>query len=65
MTARSELRKTYLGDSVYVEEEGETRMIKLYTNNGFGPSNIIYLEPEVWEALVRWKEESNVVRLRG
>ncbi len=39
----------YLGDSVYAEVEDG--MIKLTTNNGEGPSNTIYLEPPVYEAL--------------
>jgi hypothetical protein len=41
--------KVYLGDSVYAELE--SGMIKLTTENGFGASNIIYLEPEVFDAL--------------
>jgi hypothetical protein len=44
--------KEYLGDSVYVEIENG--MIKLTTENGFGPSNEIFLEPEVFAALVRF-----------
>jgi hypothetical protein len=42
--------KTYLGDSVYVSFDGY--MLVLTTDNGMGPSNTIYLEPEVYEALV-------------
>lgn len=43
--------KMYLGDSVYVEIE--SGMFKLTTWNGYpaDPSNVIYLEPRVWEAL--------------
>jgi hypothetical protein len=52
--------KTYLGDSVYVHFDGW--MLTLETNNGFGPSNTIHLEPEVYAALVefvdRLKKES-------
>lgn len=44
--------KQYLGDSVYVEIE--RGMIKLTTDNGLGPNNTIYLELEVYEALVSW-----------
>lgn len=44
--------KTYLGDSVYADIEWG--MVKLTTENGFGPSNTIYLEPEVYEALARF-----------
>jgi hypothetical protein len=44
--------KDYLGDSVYVEiEDG---MLKLYLDNGHGPSDTIYLEPEVYDALTRY-----------
>lgn len=42
-------RKRYLGDSVYIEIENG--MFKLTTNNGFGPTNTIYLEPDVYDAL--------------
>lgn len=49
--------KVYLGDSVYAEmDEGN---LVLTTENGSytDPSNIIILEPEVLEALVRfWKD---------
>lgn len=37
--------KAYLGDSVYVESDGQG--ITLTTENGYGPSNEIYLEPKV------------------
>lgn len=49
--------KTYLGDSVYADVENG--MIKLTTENGGGPSNTIYLEIAVYEALVDY-----VARLR-
>jgi hypothetical protein len=44
----------YIGDSVYVEED--SGMIKLTTNNGYpdDPRNIIYLEENVFYALVVW-----------
>lgn len=45
--------KQYLGDSVYADLD-DARGILLTTENGFGPSNTIYLEPEVYEALLRW-----------
>lgn len=41
--------KTYLGDSVYAEFDGSGYM--LTTENGLGPTNTIYLEPEVVHAL--------------
>jgi len=44
--------KTYLGDSVYADSDGH--MITLTTENGGPPSNTIYLEPEVYESLVKF-----------
>lgn len=48
---------TYLGDSVYAELENG--MIKLTTNNGYpdDPRNVIFLEFEVYDALVRYVEQ--------
>lgn len=46
------MKPTYLGDSVYAEMENG--MVKLYTNNGFGPREIIYLEPSVMDELNAW-----------
>ena len=48
-------KKVYLGDSVYVDFL-DGYMICLTTENGMGPSNTIYLEPEVMEALVQYVE---------
>lgn len=42
--------KEYIGDSVYVQHDGE-RLI-LTTENGAGPSNTIILEHYVLEALI-------------
>lgn len=52
--------KTYLGDSVYAEMEGEG--LVLTTENGLpsDPSNVIILEPAVVRALeqfLRWENE--------
>lgn len=49
--------KDYLGDSVYVENLGDGRL-ELTTRNGLpdDPSNLIVLEPEVLEALDRYRE---------
>ena len=44
--------KRYLGDSVYADIENG--MIKLTTENGSLPSNTIYMEYFVWEALVNY-----------
>ncbi len=47
--------KTYLGDSVYAEYDGYGHI--LTTENGDGPpSNLIYLEPQVYDELVRYVE---------
>jgi len=47
--------RTYLGDGVYVELEGD--MIKLTTENGIKVTNTIYLEIHVYANLVHWIEE--------
>jgi hypothetical protein len=44
------MEKTYLGDSVYAENDGFG--IILTTENGFGATNTIYLEPQVYQALL-------------
>jgi len=48
------MHKQYLGDSVYCEIENG--MFKLTTENGLpdDPSNEIYLEPFVLEALINY-----------
>ncbi len=46
--------KKYLGDSVYVASDGFG--LVLTTENGQGPSNTIYLEPETWTALVKYQK---------
>ncbi len=46
--------KIYLGDSVYTALEPETGMVRLFTDNGFGERNQIYLEPEVAQALINY-----------
>ncbi len=46
--------KIYLGDSVYAQLEAETGMVRVFTDNGFGERNQIYLEPEVVQALINY-----------
>lgn len=50
--------KEYLGDSVYVEHErwgNDGRLfLRLTTDNGMGPSNEIFLEPQVYCALLAY-----------
>ena len=54
----SEQIKRYLGDSVYSVYDGWG--ITLTTENGYGPSNKIYLEPEVLDALMKhWQHSQN------
>lgn len=48
--------KRYLGDSVYVEVENG--MLKLTTDNGNGPTNTIWLEPIVFDALVEYMNQA-------
>lgn len=47
------MNKQYLGDSVYADFDGFG--ITLTTENGFGASNTIYLEPQVLAALEAYK----------
>jgi hypothetical protein len=49
--------KQYLGDSVYVEVENG--MLKLTTDNGEGPSNVIYMEAAVVEAFLYYWQQLN------
>lgn len=44
--------KSYLGDSVYAEEND--CYITLTTDNGMGPSNTIHLEPHVFYKLLSY-----------
>lgn len=46
------MEKRYLGDSVYAAIDGG--MVQLTTENGAGPTNEIFLELEVFEALKRY-----------
>lgn len=46
--------KEYLGDSVYVDFDGW--YITLTTENGYGPSNTIHLEPEVMANLMDYRD---------
>jgi len=47
--------KVYLGDSVYADIENG--MIKLTTEDCVDESNTIYLEPEVYNALVQYVQQ--------
>lgn len=47
--------KIYLGDSVYVDFDGS--QFRVFTDNGFGPQNMIYLELEIAESLALYLSE--------
>jgi hypothetical protein len=49
--------KVYLGDSVYCEFDERGWSLILTTENGYGPSNTIVLEPQVLEALDKFREQ--------
>lgn len=51
------MNKQYIGDSVYAEIN-EIGQIVLTTENGYGPTNTIYLEPEVMAALIKYLERA-------
>lgn len=56
--------KVYLGDSVYAEFDTQfAGDIVLTTENGYSPTNTIYLEPVVYAALQKFKQRAE--RLRG
>jgi hypothetical protein len=58
------LAKAYLGDSVYVELNEHGQLV-LSTSDGISVSNTIYLEPEVFRALVRYVKEQENALWRG
>lgn len=47
-------KKDYLGDGVYVDIYVDGESILLTTENGIEVQNSIVLEPEVYDALLRW-----------
>lgn len=50
----TKIKETYLGNSVYAKFDGYN--IVLTTDNGFGASNTIVLEPIVYDALIQYNE---------
>ena len=52
------MRKEYLGDGVFVQMDSDGVIVLTTESGGPEPTNIIYLEPEVWAALQRWKAET-------
>jgi hypothetical protein len=57
--------KQYIGDAVYADFDGYA--IVLTTENGIRATNTIVLEPEVFTALLQWRErlESTLRRAAG
>lgn len=49
--------KRYLGDGAYVTYNGQ--QLVLTTENGVDVTNTIFLEPEVFESLMRYARELN------
>ena len=47
------MKKTYLGDGVYIQFTDDNHIV-LTTEDGISITNTIYLEPEVYAALVAW-----------
>ena len=45
-------RKEYLGDAVYVQWDGYYLGLSTEEEGPMHPTNLIWLEPEVWERLV-------------
>jgi hypothetical protein len=52
---KSEIVRTasYMGDGVYMTQMDDFGAVWLFTSNGVFIQNGIYLEPEVWEAMIR------------
>ena len=48
--------KRYIGDGVYVDVEDS--MLKLTTEDGISVTNTIFLEPYVYDALVRFYSDA-------
>ena len=53
----SEPKEEYLGDGAYIRDErGTTGFVVIYTFNGIHPTNSIFFEREVWQALKSYIE---------
>ncbi len=50
------MKPIYLGDSVYASFDGF--MVRVYTDNGLGPENEIFLEPDVMQALIDFAKKA-------
>lgn len=49
------MKKAYLGDGLYAEFDGY--MLKLVAN--YPETDVVYLEPEVWQELKKFMENDN------
>lgn len=47
--------KRYLGDGVYVDHDGY--QLRLTTEGSLDGENVVFLEPSVYEALVRYVDD--------
>jgi len=50
-------KSTYIGDSVYASYDGF--MLTIYTDNGFGPENVVHLEPGLLERVVEFRAQAH------
>jgi hypothetical protein len=53
----TENNKEYLGDSVYAFQSSDGYGVWLVTDNGYGATNIIYIEDYTYYALKRYWEK--------
>ena len=54
------MAKEYLGDGVYVDQNAVSGALVLTTEDGYSTTNVIYLEPEVLDALLRYLKANEV-----
>lgn len=60
-----ESNATYLGDGVYVARaDHDPNMVELFLHNGMHKGDTIFLEPDVFEALLKWYSSVNGVKIR-
>ncbi len=55
--------KVYLGDSVYAQFDGY--VVTLTTENGYGPSNTIHLEPAIIQNLNSFVKQAYEIARNG
>jgi hypothetical protein len=52
-------KKAYLGDGVYAQYDGYT--VTLTTENGVDETNVIFLEPNVVESLLKYLKDGKAI----